>query len=313
MIETVVSVDLMVEEEIKVKKNRLEPDFPIGNEKRICIVSGLYGDELQGQYICYEVIRRIKKDYDSLKGIVDVYPSLNPMGLDSKTREIPGSGMDMNVIFPGSKSGALGEYTASCVFDDIKGADVCIDLHASNLYIGEIPQVRINDDRLEDLLPVASKLGLDMVWIHPSTSVLNGSLAYSLNLAGTKTMVIESGTAYRINQKYCKHIVDGIFALMSDMGIWSGTIENTKESRIVNDKDISYINAESSGIFIPEVEVYDSVKKGDAIGSIVNVITGSVEEVVYASIDGMICSLREYPVIEEGSLIARILGGADSE
>ena len=51
MIETVVSVDLMVEEELKVKKNHLAPDFPTGEEKRICIVSGLYGDELQGQYL----------------------------------------------------------------------------------------------------------------------------------------------------------------------------------------------------------------------------------------------------------------------
>ena len=62
MIETVVSVDLMVEEELKVKKNHLAPDFPTGEEKRICIVSGLYGDELQGQYICYEVIRRIERE-----------------------------------------------------------------------------------------------------------------------------------------------------------------------------------------------------------------------------------------------------------
>ena len=68
MIETVVSVDLMVEEELKVKKNHLAPDFPTGEEKRICIVSGLYGDELQGQYICYEVIRRIKLEYENLTG-----------------------------------------------------------------------------------------------------------------------------------------------------------------------------------------------------------------------------------------------------
>jgi len=107
MIETVVSVDLMVEEELKVKKNHLAPDFPTGEEKRICIVSGLYGDELQGQYICYEVIRRIKLEYENLTGIVDVYPALNPMGLDSKTREIPGSGIDMNSIFPGSKLGNI--------------------------------------------------------------------------------------------------------------------------------------------------------------------------------------------------------------
>lgn len=313
MIETVVSVDLMVEEELKVKKNRLAPDFPTGSEKRICIVSGLYGDELQGQYICYEVIRRIKLAYDNLAGIVDVYPSLNPMGLDSKTREIPGSGMDMNVLFPGSKSGALGEYTASCVFDDIKDADVCIDLHASNLYVHEIPQVRMNDDKVDELLPIARCLNLDIIWVHPSTSVLNGSLAFSLNQLGVKTVVIESGAAYRINQEYCNKIVDGLFALMKEMGIWKGDTVAPKNNSITYDDDITYINAESSGIFIPNVNVYDWVKKGDEIGTIVNVITGSVEEIVKATGDGMIFSIRDYPVIEEGSLIARLAGGDGDE
>jgi len=313
MIETVVSVDLMVEEVLKVKKNHLAPDFPDGNERRICIVSGLYGDELQGQYICYEVIRRIKMDYAKLTGIVDVYPSVNLMGLDSKIREIPGSGMDMNMLFPGSKSGALGEYTASCLFDDIQGADVCVDLHASNLYIQEVPQVRINDDKVEDLLPIAKCLNTDMIWIHPSTSVLNGSLAYSLNHVGVRTVVIESGVAYRINQKYCNQIVDGIFALMKEMGIWMGDSVEPKKNVVTNDSDMTYINAESSGIFIPNVNMYNQVKEGDEIGTIVNVITGSVEEVVLASATGMICSLRDYPVIEEGSLLARIVGGVTNE
>ena len=311
MIETVVSIDLMVEEELKVKKNRLAPDFPTGSEKRICIVSGLYGDELQGQYICYEVIRRIKLDYGSLAGIVDVYPTLNPMGLDSKSREIPGSGMDMNVLFPGSKSGALGEYTASCVFDDIKDADVCIDIHASNLYIHEAPQVRINDDKIEEMLPYAKCLNTDMVWIHPSTSVLNGSIAYSLNQIGVKTFVIESGVAYSINQGYCNRIVDGIFNLMHEMGIWKGKVSEVSSPRVIGDDEITYINAESSGVFIPSVSIYDRVSIDTEIGTIVDVITGSVEEIVRATKPGTVCSIRNYPAIEEGSLIARIVGDAD--
>lgn len=311
MIETVVSVDLMIEEELKVKKNRLMPDFPTGNERRICIVSGLYGDELQGQYICYEVIRRVKLEFDKLTGIIDIYPSLNPMGLASKTREIPGSGMDMNVIFPGSKSGALGEYTASCVFDDISGADVCIDIHASNLYIHEVPQVRMNDHKVEELLPIARRLNTDMIWIHPSTSVLNGSLAYSLNQIGVKSMVIESGVAYGINKDYCNEIVDGLFAVMKDMGIWQGEVVEEKNVGITRDDDITYFNAESSGLFIPELTVYDRVKEGDVIGRVVSVITGSVEEVIYSTCEGMICSIRDYPVIEEGSLLARVVGDAD--
>jgi hypothetical protein len=120
-------------------------------------------------------------------------------------------------------------------------------------------------------------------------------------------MVIESGVANSINQNYCNQIVDGLFFLMESLGIWRDTDVEVRKSRIVRDGDITYINSESSGIFISEKRVYDVVKKGDELGRIVDVITGSVEEVVYAASDGMVCSIRNYPVIEEGSLIARII------
>ena len=214
----------------------------------------------------------------------------------------------MNLLFPGSKTGAVGEYAASCIFDDIKGADVCIDLHSSNIFLHEVPQVRLNDDNVDALLPIAKCLNTDMIWIHPSTSVLNGSLAYALNKTGTLSLVIESGTAFRINKKYCNKIVDGLLALMNFMGIWDKESPKPHVPSITNDKDMVYINSESSGIFIPGVNLYDKVNIGDEIGMIVDVITGSVEEVVKASANGMICSIRDYPVIEEGSLIARIVG-----
>ena len=144
MIETVASVNLMVEEVLRIKKNRLMPDFPKGDEKRIAIVTGIFGDELQGQYVCYELIRRIKEDFGSLTGIVDIYPALNPLGMEAKTREIPGAELEMNALFPGSPSGVMGEYAAYCVFEDLKGADFCLDVHGSNMYLHEILQIRMD-------------------------------------------------------------------------------------------------------------------------------------------------------------------------
>lgn len=309
MIETVVSVKLIAEGTLKIKKNRLAPDFPTGNEKRICIVSGIYGDELQGQYICYEIIKRIKLNYDKLTGIVDVYPALNPLGMEAKTREIPGSKLDMNELFPGSKSGAMGEYAAYCIMEDIKGADFCLDVHGSNLYLHEIPQIRLNEDVVASVMPYAKYLNADMIWVHPSTQVRDGSLAYELNAVGVKCCVTESSFAYKIDQKYCNQLVDGIFALMKHMGIWQGDVIEPSEAVITYDDQVTYLNSESSGIFIPNVSVYSKVEKGDTIGSVVSVITGSVEEIIKAPVAGMVTALREYPAIEEGSLLARIVGG----
>ena len=251
MIETVASVNLMVEEVLRIKKNRLMPDFPKGDEKRIAIVTGIVGDELQGQYVCYELIRRIKEDFKSLTGIVDIYPALNPLGMEAKTREIPGPELEMNALFPGSPSGVMGEYAAYCVFEDLKGADFCLDVHGSNMYLHEILQIRMNDDFVDELMPFARALNTDMIWIHPSNQVKQGSLVYELNQIGVRSFVTESSYAYKINKDYGNQLVDGIFALMKEMGIWTGETIIPREPLVTNDAEMTFINSDVSGIFIP--------------------------------------------------------------
>ncbi|MDD6331954.1 MAG: M14 family metallopeptidase [Clostridium sp.] len=309
MIDTVVSVEMLVEEVMQIKKNRLAPDECTGNEKRLCIASGSHGDELGGQYICYQVIRRIKQDFQSLTGIVDVYPAMNPLGLDAQMRDFPLMDIDMNTVFPGDKEGAILEHAASKIIKDMAGADVCLDVHSSNSLIREIPQVRINDDVSESIMPYAKLLNTELVWIHPSTSVRAGSLSYALNAIGVKTMVIEAGVALRIDYDYCEQIVDGIFSLMKHMGIWQGEVTEVRRPTIATDGDVWFVNAESSGLFVPNIKHSMKVKKGEKIGTIVDVITGSVEERIYAPCDGLVFTFREYPAVEEGALIARIYGG----
>lgn len=310
MIDTVVSVEMLVEEVMRIKKNRLAPDECTGKEKRLCLASGSHGDELCGQFICYEVIRKIKKDFQNLTGIVDVYPSMNPLGLDAQTRDFPLMDIDMNTIFPGDDDGAILEHAASRIIKDMAGADVCLDIHSSNSLIREIPQVRLNDDVIETVMPYAKMLNAELVWIHPSTSVRPGSLAYALNAIGVKSMVIEAGVALRIDYEYCEQIVDGIFSLMKHMGIWQGEVNEPCRPIIATDGDVHFVNAESSGLFVPNIKHSMEVKKGEKIGTIVDVITGSVEERIYAPCDGLVFTLREYPAVEEGALIARIYGGS---
>ncbi|MDO4978430.1 MAG: succinylglutamate desuccinylase/aspartoacylase family protein, partial [Eubacteriales bacterium] len=102
MVKTIASVGLPVDEVLEIKKMRLQPDDLPENAKRISIVTGIHGDELEGQYVCFELLRRIKKEKNKLKGIVDVYPAMNPLGIDSITRGIPAFDLDMNRLFPGN-------------------------------------------------------------------------------------------------------------------------------------------------------------------------------------------------------------------
>ena len=306
MIVTLVSVGLPTDEVLTIKKNSLKG---VGCEdgKRIAVVTGIHGDELEGQYVCYELVRKITANMSYLKGTVDIYPSINPLGMEAVSRAVPMSGLDMNRVFPGSERGTVAENVAAKLVADIRGADVCVDIHASNIFIREIPQVRIPSDDSGQLLKYAKMLNTDFVWVHDSNAVGEGSLAHSLRQEGVPTLVIEMGVGQRITKAYCHQLLTGIFNLMSRMGVWEGPVNKISHPMVSSDGAVNVIHAVESGIFIPRVEHNMWVQKGTVIGDIVTPITGTVEEEVTAPEDGLIFSLREYPIVYEGSVIARIL------
>ncbi len=309
MKKTVVSVGLAVDESLRVVKNVIQPETVTGKEKRICIVTGTHGDELEGQYVCYEINRIIREHKECLKGIVEIYPALNPLGVDSISRGIPMFDLDMNRIFPGDENGAVAEYVASRIIQDIAGADLCIDIHASNIFLREIPQARVNVNTARELVPIARRLNLDFVWVHSAATVLESTLAHSLNSIGVPTVVVEMGVGMRITGAFCHQLTDGIFCVMKDMGIWDGETITPKEPIISQDGMVGFVNANAPGIFVPSVEHWMNVAEGEVIGHILNPLDGTVEEELLAPVHGMLFTLREYPVVSCGSLIARVLGG----
>jgi len=309
MVETVASIGLAVDEKMIIKKNRIQPLNLNGNEKRICIVTGIHGDELEGQYVSYELTKKINENIEFLNGIVDIYPALNPLGIDSVHRGMPTFDLDMNRIFPGSESGTMAEHVASKIIDDIDGADMCIDLHSSNIFLRETPQVRVSENIAEKLVEYAKLLNVDFIWVHPVSTVLESTLTYNLNNRGIPTLLVEMGVGMKITKEYGDDLVKGIFNLMKEMNIWKGETSNVKEAIISTGKEVKFINSKSSGIFMPCVNNLHFIKNGEKIGEIFNTLTGEVQEKVVSPCDGMIFTLREYPVVYEGSLIARIAGG----
>ena len=309
MIETIASVGLPVDEVLEIKKNHIVPQGELtGKEKRISIVTGIHGDELEGQYVCFELLRRIRAAQDKLSGIVDIYPAMNPLGIGSITRGIPAFDLDMNRLFPGNREGDMTEYLADKIVEDLTGSDVCIDIHASNIYLTEIPQIRINELHKEKLVPLARKVNVDFIWVHGANTVLEATLAHSLNSRGTPTLVVEMGVGMRITKTYGIQLVDGIMNLMREMGIWQG---ETKEPRdpIISEApdDVCYLNAPVAGVFVPSVRHWEKLKEGELIGSIIDPLKGEVLHEVTAPVSGYLFTIREYPIVDAGSLLGRLL------
>lgn len=305
MIKTIVSTTLPVNERFAIRKNIISNGK--GN-KRVCIVTGTHGDELEGQMVCYLVAKQLNENLDLLDGTVEIYPALNPLGIDTIQRGIPNFDLDMNRIFPGNPNGTMAEQTAHLIVEDLKGADLVFDIHSSNLYLRETPQVRINVMNEEELVPLAQRLNIDFVWVHDAATVLESTLAHSLNSTGTKCLVAELGVGQRINHKMCNRLTLGIFNLMKDMGMWKGEVNQSLISRpiVCKGDSVEFLNAETSGIFITELKCGVVVAEGEEIGQIVEPMTGKVLSRVVSPVEGYMFTIRAYPIVYEGSLMARV-------
>lgn len=308
MYEDIFSLELPIGEKLKLMRKRIVPNSTeIKQLNRISLVTGIHGDEMEGQYICYELIRRIELNRDKLKGIVDIYPAVNMLGLDNAIHTIPKERLDMNHIFPGSENGTMMERIAHALTDNIIGSSMCIDIHGSDIFSRESLQVRVNEHFAEKMIPYARLINANLIWVNPNPAVSDSTFTHSMNCLGVPTFAVECGIGNSINRTDGDRIVDGIFNVMAECGIWSGDTCEIVDVPVCYDDGVDFLRAEYAGLFISEQRMSDDIIEGQLIGTIVDAMNNEVLQEIRAPHDGMIFTIREFPMVYEGALISRIL------
>ena len=304
MVEDIINIRLPVEETFRIRKNVISN----GEGKRICVVTGIHGDELEGQYVCFLLAQTLSRQPEMLNGTVEIYPAANPLGIGSIERGIPGFDLDMNRTFPGSDTGVMTEFVASKLVSDVAGADVVFDIHASNIFLTEIPQIRINERHKDLLLPLALEANMDFIWVHGASTVLESTFAYALNSIGTPCLVVEMGVGMRLTGEYGQQLTNGILNTMKNLGMWDGDVLPVVTPIVSDSQDeVIYLNAQCSGMFMKTKSHGSFVKKGETVGYVFDPLGGEVLEYVNADKSGLLFTIREYPLVDEGSLMGRIL------
>ncbi|GFO70309.1 hypothetical protein GMLC_38880 [Geomonas limicola] len=308
--ETFFTIDLPYCERMELRRTC----FTGGDAPRVAVVSGIHGDELEGLYVCHLLSAWLEdllhRRPEALLGTVELYPALNTLGLDTLTRGLPVFETDLNRAFPGSSGGPLPARLAEAIMTALTGAALVVDIHASNVYLREIPQVRINQEFQDSLVPIARRMNLDMIWLHGASTVLETTLAHSLNSRSTPCLVVEMGVGMRVTPEYCEQLVAGLLAAWQELGVLAPDLELpavTHTPLIADDSNVHFLNAQTSGMFVAAASHWTDVHRGELLGSIVSPFSGSTLSEVRAPVDGVLFTLREYPLVYEGSLMARVM------
>ena len=278
--------------------------------RRVAVVSGVHGDEIEGLFVCHELARWLEANPQSLKGRVELYPVANPLGVMTMNRAVPVFETDLNRNFPGHPQGLLPQRMAHTLMTHCSESSLVIDIHASNIFLRELPQVRINEDFVDTLVPLAMDMNLDVIWVHGATTVLEATLSHSLNNWGTPCLVVELGVGMRITPAFIDQIVAGILRVWQRLGVIDPEAELpacTHKPMIADDHNVHYLNAATSGLFVPMVPKLNGVTKGQLLWKIGSAFQGKRLSTVVSPVDGFLFTLREHPIVFEGSLMARIM------
>jgi uncharacterized protein len=308
--DSIVALQLPYREELHVRRT----SFRGGDGPRVAVIAGIHGDELEGLYVCHRLAAWLERLAESrpgaLRGRVDLIPALNPLGIDTLERFVPVFDADLNRNFPGDRDGLLPQRIADAAMRALTGAALVIDIHASNIFLREIPQVRINQDFAATLVPLAAGMNLDVIWLHGAVTVLEATVAHSLNSRATPCLVVEMGVGMRITPAFTEQLLVGILHVWRQLGVLAPDLElaaPTHTPLIADDNNVHYLNAETSGLFVPAIEHWMAVRRGELLGRIISPHHGGALAEVRAPVDGALFTLREYPAVYEGSLLARIM------
>lgn len=306
----ILSLELPYREHLRLRRTT----FRGGDGPRVAVVSGIHGDELEGLYVCHRLaawLEQLAVDRPgALRGTVELYPALNPLGLDTLQRLMPVHDVDMNRTFPGHAEGLLPQRMADAVMRSLAGAALVVDIHASNIFLREIPQVRINQAFEHTLVPLARGMNVDVIWVHGALTVLEATIAHSLNDTGVPCLVVEMGVGMRVTPVLTDQIVAGLLGVWRDLGVLDADTripERTHRPVLAGDTNVHYLNADTSGLFVAESEHWTAVYRDQCLGKIVSPQDGRVLSTVRSPVNGMLFTLREYPLVYEGSLMARIM------
>ena len=305
---TIASAALPICEQWEIRRCRFSSDTP---GPRLCITSGIHGDETVGQMVIFELSRLIQTSPENLTGTVDLYPMLNPLGLDLNDRMVPShTRLDMNRAFPGSPDGTPLETMCYHILEDVKDADLTLDIHAGTNEKSELYQVRMNFKNHESLIPKAASLKPDVIWIYPDLPSFDSSLTGALSSLDRDAFILEADARTFNPEQICRRMIHGILCKMHEMGIWKDEPQSQTDAAsvpvIYSHQNIERVTCKHAGIFIPVSHLGTVISAGEILGSIVSALEGEVLESVASPCDGLVFTQRSYSAVYPGTLLARI-------
>ena len=280
----------------------------------LSIVSGLQGDHLNGLFLnshltqfLDSIVEGLDPHY-TLTGQVQTFPVVNANAVRSGSRLWPLDGMDMDLAFPGNPDGETAEAIASTIWQHTKDSFWGIILQSAPPHYEDAPHIQVHkpDGRVKKM---CRDLQIETIRRQKESSTHKVNLFHQWQ--DISSVIVSAGSPRTINTQKCETLFQGILNFMKAEGILKDHRNKKPELKIKtqiyqSNEEVS-VRTTTAGMFLKEVKVGIHLKQGQKIGEVRDIYSGKRLEEITAPEDGLLITIRQYPIVYEKEPMAIIL------
>lgn len=279
----------------------------------VVLTANVHGDECTGVAAILRLANSLEGSL--LRGAVHLYPTLNPEGLERRSRKVPDDDQDLNRLFPGDADGSPAERLVHAIWTDLgaRQPDLLIDLHADGpdaipyalldraVTLRAAPRLAIEAQAAE----LARASGLTVLHEYPderySRYRLDRSLTGAvLNRLQVPALTIEAGPRFIFQEEAVRQMVDAVLGILHSLDMVAVAPE-PHPSRVPGARwrRDSGPRASSSGLLLPRVRPGVSLPAGAVVAE-VRSLSGALLEELVAEAPGFVVSHAERAYVVAG-------------
>ena len=272
----------------------------------LCVTAGTHPCEFPGVAAITKLCGQIKPE--ELKGAIIAVPFINKRGFQNRTSYVnPIDNLNIEAVYPGKQDGSSSEIIAYTVLEEIvKKADYAIDCHGGDLdemMYNNTHCPRIGDKKIDRASEALARIfGLEYICLSlPKPNSTNRTIESAKR--GVPAIQTEVGSVGMLRKIDVDTVYTGITNVMKYLNMMNGRPKITVRQKLV--ESISRISPESEGIFIPTVDLGETVIKGQKIGEIFDVQGVTTDEII-SPCDGVVRKIFTYQAVRPNRTVFEI-------
>ena len=280
--------------------------------KSLAIVGAMRGDEIQQQYVCAQLVRKLTcleeqgllaNDQEIL-----VIPSANPFSMNIEKRFWAMDGTDINRMFPGYDRGETTQRIAAALFEQIKGYTYGIQMASFYIPGDFVPHVRLMRTGYEDT-EGAKLFGMPYVTLRKPLPFDTTLLNYNWQIWETKAYSLYGGMNDGIESAITTEMIGTVLRFAQRIGLTQKPVVGIPDfnSQVIDESCFLSVRTPQAGIFYRLKGAGEKVHEGELLARIIDPYEGVIKAEITSPTDGIVFFAHNKPLALENTLLFNIL------